>query len=219
MLKRSLRVLGFLALLLVLTGLAWLYVMHKGLAAVGLANAGAGRTIADLAGAGLRRRWLAWRLRRRLARDMPRALAASMPRLMPSGGQGCRCCVRARLGGRRSSLYALPWMLSWMSVLARRRTIMPVLLCNRCQRPGQGLDQGVGWFFMKASVMVWAGPVLGADEHTAQEAAWSRLLHQLMRTRRREPLNGLVFNIDLSWLLQANQEQLQAAGQADAGSP
>ncbi|MFC3864219.1 type VI secretion protein IcmF/TssM N-terminal domain-containing protein [Alcaligenes aquatilis] len=212
MLKRSLRVLGFLALLLVLTGLAWLYVMHKGWPLWALPTLVLVALLLIWLAAGLRRRWLAWRLRRRLARDMPRALGSQHAAFDAQWGAGLQVLRQARLGGRRSSLYALPWMLSLDVGPCQTQDDYARLAVQSLPAAGPGLDQGVGWFFMKASVMVWAGPVLGADEQTAQEAAWSRLLHQLMRTRRREPLNGLVFNIDLSWLLQANQEQLQAAG-------
>src|SRR5690606_9773483 len=112
MLKRSLRVLGFLALLLVLTGLAWLYVMHKGWPLWALPTLVLVALLLIWLAAGLRRRWLAWRLRRRLARDMPRVAGSQHAAFDAQWGAGLQVLRQARLGGRRSSLYALPWMLS-----------------------------------------------------------------------------------------------------------
>lgn len=212
MLKRSLRVLATLALLLVLTGLAWLYVMHNGWPLWAVLPLVLAALVLIWLVLWLRRRWLAWRLRRRLARDMPRVLGSNHAAFDAQWGAGLQVLRQARLGGRRSSLYALPWMLSLDVGPCQTQDDYARLAVQSLPAAGPGLDQGVGWFFMKASVMMWAGPVNGADEPTAQEAAWSRLLHQLLRTRRREPLNGLVFNIDLPWLLQADHDQLQAAG-------
>ncbi|HRL21919.1 MAG TPA: type VI secretion protein IcmF/TssM N-terminal domain-containing protein [Alcaligenes sp.] len=212
MLKRSLRVLGTLALLVVLAGLAWLYVMHNGWPLWAVVPLVLVALVLIWSALWLRRRWLAWRLRRRLARDMPRVLGSNHAAFDAQWGAGLQVLRQARLGGRRSSLYALPWMLSMDVGPCQTQDDYARLAVQSLPAAGPGLDQGVGWFFMKASVMMWAGPVNGADEPTAQEAAWSRLLHQLLRTRRREPLNGLVFNIDLPWLLQADHDQLQAAG-------
>lgn len=212
MLKQSLRVLALLALLLVLTGLAWLLVMQCGWPLWAVLPLVAGALLCFWLVAWLRRRWLAWRLRRRLAKDMPRALGASYAAFDAQWMAGLKVLRQARLGGQRASLYTLPWMLSLDVGADRAQQGYGQLAVQSLPAAGTGLEQGVGWYFLKSSVMVWAGAVPGEDGAAEHDVAWSRLLHQLLRTRRREPLNGLVFNIDLSWLMQADQTQLRDMG-------
>lgn len=212
MLKRSVRLLAFLALFLVLTGLAWLLVMQRGWPLWAVLPLVTGALLCFWLAAWLRRRWLAWRLRRRLSKDMPRAPGANYAAFDAQWVAGLQVLRQARLGGRRASLYTLPWMLSLDVGSDRAQQSYGQLAVQSLPAAGPGLEQGVGWYFLKSSVMVWAGSVSGEDKTVEQDPAWTRLLHQLLRTRRREPLNGLVFNIDLPWLMQADQGQLRDMG-------
>lgn len=167
-------------------------------------------------GLAVRRRWIAWRLRRKLARDMPRS--ASGIDVTPFDQQwkaGLQVLREARLGGRTASLYALPWILS---IKVGEPTEDHDLRAQAIRRvpadPAQPMS-GVSWYFLKSCVVLATQVVpSGADAGSAATVAWQRLLYRLLRTRRREPLNGIVFNIDVGWLQQASDAELNQAGQA-----
>lgn len=183
----------------------------------------------------LRRRWIAWRLRRRLARDMPVTVGgmdvAPFDQQWKAGLQVLR---DARLGGRRESLYALPWLLAIdVGSSAGDEALRTQSIRRIDPDPVQPLA-ALAWYFLKSCVVLGSPPLPAATDDTATggtdgadgaggtdstaaapaTVAWKRLLYRLVRTRRREPLNGLVINLELGWLLQADESQLARAGQA-----
>src|SRR5690606_3831045 len=68
------------------------------------------------------------------------------------------------------------------------------------------------WWLLPGLVMLEPG---ASREALAPSASnWRRLLHWMIRTRRREPLNGLVLAFSASWLLDSGDAALADAGQS-----
>lgn len=167
----------------------------------------------------LRRRWIAWRLRRKLARDMPMVNSkANYTAFDQQWKAGVQVLREARLGGGSKSLYSLPWLLS----INVGGTSSDAGYNEHAIRSVPSPDSskalsGIDWFFLKASVVlgVRALPVSSQENiDTGAVQAWQRLLFWLLRTRRREPLNGVVFNLDLHWLNNASDADLVRTGTA-----
>src|SRR3546814_9620607 len=63
------------------------------------------------------------------------------------------------------------------------------------------------WWLLRHCVVLEPAAAMG-EEHLAPVAGnWRRLLHWMMRTRRREPLNGLILAFSAAWLMQSDDTQ------------
>ncbi|MGE8186818.1 type VI secretion protein IcmF/TssM N-terminal domain-containing protein [Pseudomonas sp. NPDC086278] len=160
------------------------------------------------------RRWYAWRLRARMQRELPKHREEA-PVIDEAWTAGIRLLRKSRLGKLGSPLYVLPWFVmlgeqsSGKSTLMARcgltsafRTISP----RSRMAPTDSLD----WWFLDRGVVIDPSGRLT----TAQgDVEWRRLLYWLLRSRRREPLNGVMLVINVEKLLQDSVESLAEQGQ------
>src|SRR3546814_3532511 len=70
------------------------------------------------------------------------------------------------------------------------------------------------WGLLPGLVMLDPAPIANPDVIAPSAANWGRLLHWMMRSRRREPLNGLVLSFSTAWLSNTGDAALADAGQA-----
>ncbi|ANE76705.1 type VI secretion system membrane subunit TssM [Dickeya solani] len=127
----------------------------------------------------------------------------------------------------KKALYAMPWYLAIglsgsgkSSLIHRANTankLNPKLDAElRDVAGGQQVNSWVG-----ESAVIWdpsgqllAQPEIGAEPSAGRHARlWQHLLQWLSLNRRRQPLNGLVLTIDLSWLAQASVSERKAYAQ------
>ncbi len=132
---------------------------------------------------------------------------------------------RARLGGRsRRHLYQLPWYMFIGPPGAGKTTALvhSGLDFPLADKGGAQAIQGVGgtrncdWWFTDQAVLIdTAGRYTTQDSHAAVDsAAWLGFLRLLKRTRRRQPLNGVLVAISLSDLAQLDEADRLAHARA-----
>ncbi|MBV7486019.1 type VI secretion protein IcmF/TssM N-terminal domain-containing protein [Bordetella sp. BOR01] len=160
----------------------------------------------------LRRRWLAWRLRRRLARPV-NGSTVDTRRLDADWRAGLNALKNSRLSRFGSPLYVLPWYMA----LGPQETGKSELLRRIA---GTGPVHGDGeeapvlqWWLLRHCVVLDPTEAMGEEHLAPASANWRRLLHWMMRTRRREPLNGLILAFSADWLMKSDETQLNDTGQ------
>ena len=158
----------------------------------------------------LRRYWYAWSLRRRLARPVI-GTSESTDRLDADWRAGLKALKQSRLSRFGSPLYVLPWFLA-MGPDDQARTGLLRRTAGREAVSGHGEDAPVlRWWLLRGLVMLEPGA--SRDALAPTPSNWQRLLHWMIRTRRREPLNGVVLNFSVSWLQETSDTALADAGQ------
>lgn len=163
------------------------------------------------------RRWHTWRLRLRMNSELTQSRRDEAANLDQDWKAGVQLLRDSRLGRMGAPLYALPWFLmlgesgNGKSRLLQHGGLTSEL--NSLNRDGQTTPTGtLNWWFLKRGV------VLDPAERLAQSrgdggAEWRRLLYWLLRSRRREPLNGLLLVIDTMRLLSGSDESLAEQGE------
>ena len=161
------------------------------------------------------RRWQGWRLRKHMQRDLPDRVAPLSPDVDQCWNDGVRLLRQSRLGRSGyfgSALHALPWFMllgdtsgDKSTLLAHSGLATPLrsLRHEANTRPAKVLDW---WFFEHAVVLAPAQRLLDCA------SAWKRLLLRLVRSRRREPLNGVILVIEIERLQEKNNAYLQELG-------
>ncbi|MFL9950508.1 type VI secretion protein IcmF/TssM N-terminal domain-containing protein [Paraburkholderia agricolaris] len=166
-----------------------------------------------------RRRWVAWRIRRRLAVGMvtssDREAVRALDRAWRAGFNRLRQLRQRRAGG---ALYALPWFLmlgatgAGKSTLLTRTRLASTLRPVRQDEPVAGTAVLDWWYFDRSVVIDPAGRLIERDSSNGGNAEWTRLLHWLGRSRRREPLNGIVLALSVAELRSATAQRLAETG-------
>jgi type VI secretion system protein ImpL len=160
----------------------------------------------------LRGQWLAWRLRRRLARPVG-TTAVSTERLDKDWRAGLAAIRQSRLSRFGSPLYVLPWYM----ILGPRDAGRAELLRRVAgTAPVQGRSDEppvLQWWLLRNGIVLDPTDAMGEEHQAPDSANWRRLLHWLMRTRRREPLNGLILAFDAGWLANTADVELNETGQ------
>ncbi len=162
------------------------------------------------------RYWQGWRLRQRLQRDLPGRTEPLEPDVDQCWNTGVRLLRQSRLGQTGqlgSALYALPWFMllgdttrANSTLLARSGLDTP--LRSAPHAAGSPPSDVLNWWFFENAV------VLDPSRRLLDSAsAWKRLLLRLLRSRRREPLNGVILEIAIESLQDQNKAQLTALGQ------
>ncbi|OWT59105.1 type VI secretion protein IcmF/TssM N-terminal domain-containing protein [Candidimonas nitroreducens] len=159
----------------------------------------------------LRRRWIAWRLRRRLAQPTAGTARISMAQVDRDWRAGVRVLQRSRLSRFGSPLYVLPWFIALghddaakSGLLRRAAGGDPV--------HGRGDAPVLRWWLLRNGVILDPAESTGPDDAPINSQYWHRLMHWMLRTRRREPLNGLIITLDTAWLMQGSDIDLADAG-------
>ncbi|HTK01901.1 MAG TPA: type VI secretion protein IcmF/TssM N-terminal domain-containing protein [Bordetella sp.] len=160
----------------------------------------------------LRGRWLAWRLRRRLARPVG-TTTVSTARLDSDWRAGLAALKQSRLSRFGSPLYVLPWYL----ILGPKDAAKDELLrrvAGTAPVQGQGDDPAVlQWWLLRNGVVLDPTAEMPEEQQAPDAPNWRRLLHWMMRTRRREPLNGLILAFNAIWLADSTDAELNETGQ------
>lgn len=219
---RLLHVVGALLALTLLAALCWAVGAYRGwplwhsgallVAALGLA----------WAVRAVHRKWVIWHARRVLAQGSG---AARVPGETRSFDQAWREGLRRlrqsrlyRLGGFGKGLYALPWFLmlgptgAGKSALLSRTGLASTLRLVRQDALPPATEHLAWWYFDRSIVLDLAGWALDGETATSAPSLWQRVLHWLRRTRRREPLNGIVLTLSARTLLSAGARELTDQG-------
>lgn len=162
---------------------------------------------------GLFRRCRAWRLRRQLSRPV-KGDTPGTRRLDSDWRAGLQALKQSRLSRFGSPLYVLPWYLALgvdetetASLLQQAVTTAPI--------HGKGDDPPLlRWWLLPHCVVLTPSDALN-PQHTPRDVAqvyWRRLLFWMMHTRRREPLNGLIVPVDVTWLMDSEDASLRDTG-------
>ena len=159
----------------------------------------------------LRRAWMAWRLRRRLGGVVTDAVSRRNPAFEQEWRAGLASLRGSRLGRLKAPLSAQPWwlLLEVGAGQASRMLAGSGLACAlqpTSTRPGEALN----WWFLEHGVALEPRGRLAMGPQGPGE--WRGLLQRLSRVRRREPINGIVLVLDITWLLSASGESLRTQG-------
>lgn len=129
--------------------------------------------------------------------------------------EGIKLLRHSRLNRLGSPLYALPWFL----VVGDEEKDKNVLLNNSglhstlassLRRHTDRSSEKLKWWFFERSIFLEPSGDLFSD--TSTDLQWKRLLHWLFRSRRREPLNGVILVLNIETLLSKNKNDLQDLG-------
>ncbi len=162
------------------------------------------------------RRWHAWRLRARMRSELPRERDEQAPGVDKDWLTGVRLLRESRLSRMGSPLYVLPWFLMLGQSGSGKTRLLSQSGLTAALRPSnrrkQAESSGVlDWWFLERGVFIDPAGHLAAG--SGASGAWRRLLYWLLRSRRREPLNGVVLVIDAQRLVTDTDEQLIEHGQ------
>lgn len=159
----------------------------------------------------------AWRLRLRMQRELPQQRREDAPEIDAAWNSGIRLLNQSRLGRLGTPLYVLPWFLmlgesgAGKSTLLTRSGLLSSLRPVN-QRANVAPTETLDWWFLERSVVLDpAGRLIEGVGDSGIE--WKRLLYWLLRSRRREPLNGLLLVLNSEQLLSESDERLADQGQ------
>lgn len=135
--------------------------------------------------------------------------AKSQPDIDVLWSRGVRYLRKSRLGRLSSALYALPWYV--MTDSSNNQLLTHCGLTSQHSSDDSvktdTLSSPLEWFFFSHTVIIRVSREL-ITSHTT----WHRLLYWLSRTRRREPLNGIIMTIHIPQLLNNEKKQLAELG-------
>ncbi len=212
MIKKLFLLLGWLAGLLFLAAACWLLGIYLNWPMWRWPLVFVGALAAGWIALRLRRYWLAWRLRRRLARPVGNSQTLNVQRVDQDWKAGVRTLRESRLSRFGSPLYVLPWFIalgreadSKSDLLTRVSSAGPV------HADGEELPT-LRWWLLSNGVVLDPSDGLSNDNETPGSQYWNRILHCMLRTRRREPLNGMIIPLNAQWLLESDDVELAEIG-------
>ena len=172
-----------------------------------------GLIVAGLVLAWLRRRWHAWRLRRRLARPTG-ATVESTAQFDADWRAGLAALRQSRLSRFGSPLYVLPWFLALGPDDAGRSTVLRRIAARDPVSARGDEHPALQWWLLPGMVVLDPAPTAGPEVVAPGASSWKRMLHWMLRSRRREPLNGLLLSFSAAWLMETGDAELADTGQA-----
>lgn len=199
-----------LGILLLIVG-AWAFVMYMGWSLWTILPTVIGALVIAMLTGWLYRRWKGWRLRRALVSTPETNKDNDTNAIFEQQWQaGIQALRDGRLGTQGRTLYGLPWILMLDVVPPTENDELEHLAVQKVFGPEP--EAGLSWCFLKSAVML-RFPVLSTQLHETKTAIyWRLLLKKLNKNRRREPLNGVVFNINSAWLASASEADLHLLG-------
>ncbi|WP_443701250.1 type VI secretion protein IcmF/TssM N-terminal domain-containing protein, partial [Pseudomonas sp.] len=175
-----------------------------------------GTILLVLAARWIGRRWYAWRLRARMKSELPQSRRDEAPNLDLDWNSGVRMLRHSRLSRLGSPLYVLPWFLMLGESGSGKSSVLVnsglTSALRSTSRGKQAMPTGtLDWWFLERGVIIDpAGRLAEGNSDAGPE--WRRLLYWLLRSRRREPLNGVLLVIDSKRLLTDSDERLAEQG-------
>ena len=127
-----------------------------------------------------------------------------------------RMLRHSRLSRLGSPLYVLPWFLMLGESGSGKSSVLVnsglTSALRSTSRGKQAMPTGtLDWWFLERGVIIDpAGRLAEGNSDAGPE--WRRLLYWLLRSRRREPLNGVLLVIDSKRLLTDSDERLAEQG-------
>lgn len=120
-------------------------------------------------------------------------------------------------GKRRSSRYELPWYLllgdqnSGKTALLENSGIdFPLNRLDERMTKDIGQTQYCDWYFANQAVVIDASSrYMVQEENVVAEHVWPQFLSMLYQKRRRRPLNGIIFTLDISKLQNQGEQALE----------
>lgn len=120
-------------------------------------------------------------------------------------------------GKRRTSRYELPWYLLMgnqgsgkTALLENSGVDFPLNKTDERMTKDIGHTRYCDWYFANQAVMIDAsGRYMLQEESSVAEKVWPQFLQMLYQKRRRRPLNGIVFTLDVGQLLDQNEGALE----------
>lgn len=205
MINQMLRIVQIILLILVLLLGAWALVMYVGWPLWAIIPTLIGALLIFASTRWLYRRWQGWKLRKEFTNTSPtikqnEQIKAVFEQQWQAGIQTLR---DGRLGTQGRTLYGLPWILVLDVVPAKESDELNVLAIQKSAGPDS--EAGLSWCFLKSAVMLRFPALTAQLQGTNTAVYWQLLIDKLNKNRRREPLNGVVFNIDSNWLEHASE--------------
>ncbi|MBW2733529.1 MAG: type VI secretion system membrane subunit TssM, partial [Deltaproteobacteria bacterium] len=121
---------------------------------------------------------------------------------------------KSRLGGRGSSLYALPWFMiigppaaGKSTALLRSGLRFPFTPGDRKAVRGVGGTRNCDWWFSDQAILLDTAGRYSTQDDDQEE--WTAFLRMLRKYRRKQPLNGLIVAIAVSDILTAKPNELE----------
>lgn len=214
MIKRVLRFcLGVLIVLLGVAG-AWSAVMYMRWPLWSIVPVLIGALVLIVLMGWAYRRWQGWRLRRELLGTTASAPSSKgLEEVFEQQWQaGVQVLRDGHLGTQRRTLYGLPWIIVLDVVPPTEQDELNILAVQKSRNPEP--ETGLSWCFLKAAVVLRFPVLTPMLQQTKTADYWRFFLKKLNKTRRREPLNGVVFNINTPWLEQASEAELHQLGES-----
>lgn len=120
-------------------------------------------------------------------------------------------------GKRRASRYELPWYLVMgesgsgkTAMLENSGVDFPLNKTDERMTRDIGQTRYCDWYFANQGVMIdVGGRYMQHEEDSVSARVWNQFLQQIYLKRRRRPLNGIVFTLDMSQLLQQGETALE----------
>jgi type VI secretion system protein ImpL len=120
-------------------------------------------------------------------------------------------------GKRRASRYELPWYLlmgdqgSGKTALLENASVdFPLNKTDERMTRDIGHTKYCEWYFANQAVMIDAsGRYMLQEENSVAAKVWPQFLQMLYQKRRRRPLNGIVFTLDVAQLMNQNEQALE----------
>lgn len=160
------------------------------------------------------RRWVTWRLKRRLSSTMTSAgRQANHAEFDRQWQAGLAVLQKSKYVGQTVSARRLPWILALDLHDIPSKAFAGLAVKSVPGQPDAKIGPPtVGWYFLRQSVMLHAGNDMLLNNAEQPDSSWHRLLYSLSRLRRHEPLNGVVLRIDTVKMLQSSELSLAELG-------
>ena len=208
--KKLLKVLGWIVGLFILAFVCWVLVLYLDWSMWWVPLLMLGVLVVGFGSLWSVRRWRAWQVQRKL-KALNDGGPFRTPHLDKQWKNGLQLLKRSRLRRVGGAFYALPWIMTLgergsgkSTLLLRTRLSSPILPIsqNEVLAPTDTLSW---WFFDRSVVIDLAGRLLEPEGEYTVSREWMRLMRLMRRTRRREPLNGILLTLSIPNLLTARK--------------
>lgn len=215
MLKKFLRLIFWLIFALVLLGACWLVSLNYDLPLWSVPLLFISACLLLLACDLGWRKLTAWRLRRKLEHGTRDTVRKTDHRALDTQWKlGLKNLRGSRSGAGPAQ--ELPWLIRLNLTPDANDGAPEALAVKRLfgNQDSEDRSAGFAWLFLRNSVQIDVGADMLSAHPDARDSSWHRLLYWLMRLRRNEPLNGIILQLSVAHVLQADDRELLDLGRA-----